>query len=372
MGFTAEDITTMINSVLFCNVFRFENKLYEQKRGLAMGNRIAPLLAIMFLDHIEKSSLTSGILLYKRYIDDVFVIGTTEMDVDTTLDRLNAFDPKVSFTVERPDSDGYLPFLNTKIRVIQGQKEHLWHKKSASANILVHARSAHPHFIKANVVRNLMKTKNKLCMGTDQNVERTIARILDENGYNTGPTTTWFPYSTSDGIPMILPYVGERPARAVNQVVKRSGLPIRLVFRPPPTLKKILTSTRIYESKCPQPDCQYCTEEQICQLRGTVYLITCEGCGEKYVGETMRPLRRRLDEHRRALTNPSSYASESFSKHRTLKHTYERAPMLKVTVLHRHLVNTLERKIMEAVEIRRHSPEINNKEELREVLRLVT
>ncbi|EYC35414.1 hypothetical protein Y032_1061g3515 [Ancylostoma ceylanicum] len=267
MGFTAEDITTMINSVLFCNVFRFENKLYEQKRGLAMGNRIAPLLAIMFLDHIEKSSLTSGILLYKRYIDDVFVIGTTEMDVDTTLDRLNAFDPKVSFTVERPDSDGYLPFLNTKIRVIQGQKEHLWHKKSASANILVHARSAHPHFIKANVVRNLMKTKNKLCMGTDQNVERTIARILDENGYNTGPTTTWFPYSTSDGIPMILPYVGERPARAVNQVVKRSGLPIRLVFRPPPTLKKILTSTRIYESKCPQPDCQYCTEEQICQLR---------------------------------------------------------------------------------------------------------
>ncbi|EYC36737.1 hypothetical protein Y032_0862g2742 [Ancylostoma ceylanicum] len=92
------------------------------------------------------------------------------------------------------------------------------------------------------------------------------------------------------------------------------------------------------------PKCQYCTEEQICELRDTVYLITCEGCGEKYVGETLRPPRRRLDEHRRALTNPSSYASESFSKHRTLKHTYERAPMLKVTVLHRHLVNTLEKK----------------------------
>ncbi|EYC22565.1 hypothetical protein Y032_0017g3428 [Ancylostoma ceylanicum] len=152
-------------------------------------------------------------------------------------------------------------------------------------------------------------------MSADQEVERTIARILDENGYNMNPATTWFPYSTTDGIPLILPYVGDGPARAVNQVVRHSGLPIRLVFRPPSTLKEILTSTRIYENKCPQPDCQYCTEEPICQLRGTVYLVTCEGCGEKYAGETMRPLRRRLDEHRRALTNPSSYASESFSRH---------------------------------------------------------
>ncbi|EYC22563.1 hypothetical protein Y032_0017g3427 [Ancylostoma ceylanicum] len=81
----------------------------------------------MYLDHIEKLSLTSGILLYKRYIDDVFVIGDTKMDVDTTLERLNVFDPKVSVTIERPNADGYLPFLNTKVRIIQGQKEHLWY-----------------------------------------------------------------------------------------------------------------------------------------------------------------------------------------------------------------------------------------------------
>ncbi|EYC28816.1 hypothetical protein Y032_0007g3445 [Ancylostoma ceylanicum] len=86
----------------------------------------------------------------------------------------------------------------------------------------------------------------------------------------------------------------------------------------------------------------------------------------------MRPLRKRLDEHRRALTNPASYPSESFSRHRTLKHTTERAPTFRVTVLHRHLTQTLERKIMEAVEIKRHNPEINNKEELREVLRLIS
>ncbi|EYB81298.1 hypothetical protein Y032_0387g463 [Ancylostoma ceylanicum] len=91
----------------------------------------------------------------------------------------------------------------------------------------------------------------------------------------------------------------------------------------------------------------------------------------KYVGETMRPLRRRLDEHRRALKNPSSYASESFSRHRTRTHTHERPPMLKVKGLNRHLVNILERKFMEAVEIRRIGAEINNREELSDALRLI-
>ena len=101
-------------------------------------------------------------------------------------------------------------------------------------------------------------------------------------------------------------------------------------------------------------------------------MISCVGCGEKYIGETMRPLRRRLDEHRRALANPASYPSESFSRHRTLKHTHEPPPAFTVRVLHRHLTRTLERKIMEAREIRRHEPEINTREELREVLRLIT
>ncbi|EYC45004.1 hypothetical protein Y032_0442g1531 [Ancylostoma ceylanicum] len=66
----------------------------------------------------------------------------------------------------------------------------------------------------------------------------------------------------------------------------------------------------------------YCTECKICQLRGTVYMLTCEGCGEKYVGETARPLHARIDEHLRALRNPASYqkkkqflASLNFTPH---------------------------------------------------------
>uniref|UniRef100_A0A7I5E8H5 Reverse transcriptase domain-containing protein n=1 Tax=Haemonchus contortus TaxID=6289 RepID=A0A7I5E8H5_HAECO len=159
MGFSASEVKDLIEAALECNIFCFDNKFYKQKRGLAMGNRIAPVLAVIFLDHIEKSSLTSGILFYKRYIDDVFIVGTTEEDLVETLKRLNSHDANIAFTREDPARDGFLPFFNAKVRISEGFKEHLWYRKSASSNILLHSRSAHRIYMKANVVRNLLKTK---------------------------------------------------------------------------------------------------------------------------------------------------------------------------------------------------------------------
>ncbi|EYC16654.1 hypothetical protein Y032_0033g2766 [Ancylostoma ceylanicum] len=282
MGFNADEIRIMLEAVLGCNVFCFNNKMYEQRRGLAMGNRIAPLVAIIFLDHIEKNTLTSEILLYKRYIDDVFVIGNTRTDVENTMKRLNSVDENVVFTLEEPGDDGFLPFLNARVKITNGQTEYLWYKKPSSSNILVHSRSAHPIHVKANVVRNLLKTKNKLCTTADVTVENSVARILEENGYRSDPPKTWRPHSTKDGMALVLPYVGDGPARKLSEAVKDSRLPIRLVFRPPPTLRDLLTSTRIYENRCPVVGCRYCSGEKICELRGTVYLLTCGGCGEKF------------------------------------------------------------------------------------------
>ncbi|EYC07586.1 hypothetical protein Y032_0069g300 [Ancylostoma ceylanicum] len=148
----------------------------------------------------------------------------------------------------------------------------------------------------------------------------------------------------------------------MSQAVKESRLHIRLVFCPPSTLKDLLMSSRVYGSKCLEVDCRYCTEEKICELRRTVYMISCAGCGEKYFE----------DEHGRTLANPASYPRESFSRHRTLRLTNEPPPSFSVRVLHRHLTKTLEQKIMKARDIRRHVPEINTKKELREALRLIS
>ncbi|EYC26201.1 hypothetical protein Y032_0010g1015 [Ancylostoma ceylanicum] len=87
-----------------------------------MENRTAPLMAIIFLDHMERISLTSGIVLYKCYTDDVFKIKRTEEKVRRTLKCLNAIYNEF-FTLEELEEDGFQPYLNTKIRVVEGRME---------------------------------------------------------------------------------------------------------------------------------------------------------------------------------------------------------------------------------------------------------
>ncbi|EYC14351.1 hypothetical protein Y032_0041g485 [Ancylostoma ceylanicum] len=73
----------------------------------------------------------------------------------------------------------------------------------------------------------------------------------------------------------------------------------------------------------------------------------------------------------RRFERPQTYPNNSFSRHRTTAHTRDSAPEFEVVVLHRHIENTLHRKIMEAREIKRCQPEINNREELAEALKLI-
>ena len=74
-GLKINDINYLINVILKSSFFKFNGVLYKQKRGLAMGNRIAPLLAIAYMNKIEAGSTDRDIILYKRYIDDILIIG---------------------------------------------------------------------------------------------------------------------------------------------------------------------------------------------------------------------------------------------------------------------------------------------------------
>ena len=49
---------------------------------------------------------------WKRYVDDVFSI-IPKGQWDTMLNYLNSIDPHIKFTVEQPDEEGAIPFLDT-------------------------------------------------------------------------------------------------------------------------------------------------------------------------------------------------------------------------------------------------------------------
>ena len=59
--------------------FIFDNKLYKQIDGVAMGSPLGPTLANVFLCHYEKIWLNEcpsqfKPVVYKRYVDDIFVL----------------------------------------------------------------------------------------------------------------------------------------------------------------------------------------------------------------------------------------------------------------------------------------------------------
>jgi hypothetical protein len=89
--------------VLSQNHFEFNGDYFTQKRGVAMGTKMGPSYANLFMGYVEKKFLeqysdTKPNLL-KRYIDDIF--GTTTMTKNELLnfiEEFNSFNPAIKFT----------------------------------------------------------------------------------------------------------------------------------------------------------------------------------------------------------------------------------------------------------------------------------
>ena len=89
------------------NVFSFNGEMYRQLYGMAMGTKLAPALATIYLAFLEEAYLDSAPFvphLYLRYIDDVFLLWPHGRDrLNTFVDGLNTLKPRIKFTAEISD-----------------------------------------------------------------------------------------------------------------------------------------------------------------------------------------------------------------------------------------------------------------------------
>lgn len=90
--------------------------------------------------------MVTAILLYKGYICEVFVIGSNKCSLLTVMERFNRFDPSIHITAE---DISFLPRLITEVGSAMVSKE-----CGLSKNMMLHFSTAHPLYMKANVVRN--------------------------------------------------------------------------------------------------------------------------------------------------------------------------------------------------------------------------
>uniref|UniRef100_A0A5S6R3C8 Reverse transcriptase domain-containing protein n=1 Tax=Trichuris muris TaxID=70415 RepID=A0A5S6R3C8_TRIMR len=89
-----------------------------------MGSPLSPVVAEIFMEHLEvlafKDGFSSlGVKMFKRYVDDIFVIIEKDKEV-ALLDHLNSiFAGKITFTMER-EENGKLAFLDCLVIRDQG------------------------------------------------------------------------------------------------------------------------------------------------------------------------------------------------------------------------------------------------------------
>ena len=117
--FPVSDLLFLVKSIFRNNCFSWKRRYYRQLRGLGMGNRLAPILAILYLDRIENQAIYAdlSLSLFYRYIDDCITPASNSEEAHKIQNHLNSQEPSIRYEIELPGKDGFLPFLNTKVKV---------------------------------------------------------------------------------------------------------------------------------------------------------------------------------------------------------------------------------------------------------------
>ena len=122
---------------------------------------------------------------WKRYVDDVFSI-IPKGKRDILLNYLNSIDPHIKFTVEQPNAEGAIPFLDT---FPQPKGENISvsvYRKPTHTDRYLDFNSSHPISAKKAVVRALMDRAENVCSDPDILVKEIehLGKVLRYNNYS--------------------------------------------------------------------------------------------------------------------------------------------------------------------------------------------
>ena len=133
--------------VLTLNTFSFNGNFYRQTGGVAMGSRLGPNYACLFMGHIEEQIFDQYTgtkpALYKRYINDIAgaTSGTRE-EVEDFATYVNGFHPSLNFTWVI--SDAQLPFLDLCLKPTSDRLLTSKHYKETDTHSYLYYTSSHP------------------------------------------------------------------------------------------------------------------------------------------------------------------------------------------------------------------------------------
>ena len=318
-----DEIISLLEFTLSNNYFMFNDSVYKQIHGCAMGSPVSPVVANLCMEVIEESAIAASTTppkVWKRYVDDSFVI-IKKHSVSKFHDTLNAVDPKISFTLET-ENNGQISFLDTLIT-----------RKNGTITIGVYRKTTHTDryldFNSHHVLKHKLSTASTLLnrainlLSTSEGVKKELNHVsnaLKSNGYPSATISNILKKtSTPEIIPSpeelvgmffrlidppdpqngfaVLPYI-KGVTEPLTRILNKNG--IRATIRPVKTLQQEFVSPK----SRPPSDRQ----------TNVVYKIPCADCTWSYIGETSRCLNTRKKERIRNTkvfksgSNVASYA----------------------------------------------------------------
>lgn len=286
--------------------FSFNNSIYDQTDGVAMGSPLAPALANLFLGHHEsiwlKDPKAEKVLFYRRYVDDIFCLFESENDYEGFFEFINERHPNIRFTYEK-ENNQMISFLDVLITNTPTSFDMTTFYKKTYTGLLTNFTSFTPFKYKVGLIRTLLDRAfkiNSTYTSLHTNFSK-IKGILQKNSFPTYLVDKHIKECLDDKLMLIstekpnselprfykLPYIGEysnHVSRRIKKLVSKfcvKDTRIQIIFTP----FKIAS-------------CFSLKDRPLFSLKANVvYKFDCASCNASYVGETSRHLSVRINEH---------------------------------------------------------------------------
>jgi hypothetical protein len=278
------ELIKITKTLLKQNYFSFQDSIYRQTEGLAMGASTSAIFSEIYLQYMEHTTLAEILIKhniqgYFRYVDDILLIyDITTTDINSVLNQFNSVVPDLKFTLEN-ETNGQLNFLDITIMRQHNKFDFNIYRKPTTTNHIIPNDSCHPQEHKNSAISFLInRLKTYPLNATNKTIDTaTIQQILRANNYNfTVPLIKPKHRKKSDSQSdthvvkkrAIFTYTGPN-TRAVTKVFQKAGL--QITFTTKHSIGKLLGLAHNTGDK--YNNCG-------------VYQLECSDCGLQYVGHS--------------------------------------------------------------------------------------
>lgn len=316
------ELINMIELCLDHNYLQYNNKIYSDSNGIPIGSPLSPLMAEIFLAHIEDKIFahpaSSKILYWYRYVDDVLALYLgTDRQLDAFKQFINSLHPTIEFELEK-SLNNTINFLDLTVTIKDNKHLFQIYRKPTHTDTVIHNQSCRPNSHKMAAFHSMIHRLKTIPLTPDayDKEHKTIKTIAVNNGYKEKTIDKLLARKERDILSkqlipdasqnsptepkqkVFIPYYGNVSEKVGRELRK---LDYQVIFRSSNTLSKHISKPK---DKIPN------------LKRSGVYKLKCgsQNCDKNYTGQTGRAFDVRINEHSREIRNLNNNYNE-FTDH---------------------------------------------------------